>query len=185
MIISEDESTHTIHLGPTLQHKQAHNSESLRIKEYKVENSELFYQMTSQDLGKTELIEKFNGKAVYCGYDPTSDSLHLGIEMKNFREFGVHHHDEQAQSSGFETYLFGWRSHRSDRRSQRQTKRANSFRGKGGRQEHRKSLNLNRFCLSKHPEIVNFKTVRLRYFQLSIVAEHSKQLENGKQLQIL
>lgn len=34
--------------------------------------------MTSQDLGKEEFVSALKGKTVYCGYDPTSDSLHLG-----------------------------------------------------------------------------------------------------------
>ena len=44
---------------------------------------DLFYQGTSEMLGEDNFWVNNKGKGVYCGYDPTSDSLHLGnINLK-------------------------------------------------------------------------------------------------------
>lgn len=39
---------------------------------------ELYYQSNSPELEKHDFFQKNFGKAAYCGYDPTSASLHLG-----------------------------------------------------------------------------------------------------------
>lgn len=39
---------------------------------------ELYYQSNSTELEKDDFFAKNHAKAAYCGYDPTSSSLHLG-----------------------------------------------------------------------------------------------------------
>ena len=54
------------------------SAKTILIKKYPHNDIELFYQATSESLNNNDFLLKHKNKSVYCGYDPTSDSLHLG-----------------------------------------------------------------------------------------------------------